>query len=154
MFTKRHNPKPESPHSSATQQARSDSSKVNKYRVKKYKTWGEFSKIFEAITDPIVVFDAEFNVIKINRAAKYFFPGDPVGKKCFLTKHKFALACRNCPTWQSLKTGTTTTSEILSPQTGNPILLKTYPIYNKLKKIKGVVLIGRESTDVPIKWKR
>lgn len=110
--------------------------------------------IFDAITDPIIVFDTEFNLIKINKAAKYFFTGCPIGKKCFLTKHRFALACKNCPTWQTLKTGSTTTSEILSPQTSTPILLKTYPIYNRLKKIEGVVLIGRESSDVPKKVKR
>lgn len=131
-----------------------DVSKGRAYRARTYKTLGEFNRIFDAITDPIVVFDTEFKVIKINKTAKYFFTGCTIGKKCFLTKHKFALACKSCPTWQTLKTGTPTTSEILSPKTGNPILLKTYPIYNRLKKIKGVVLIGRESSDVPVKWKR
>lgn len=112
-----------------------------------------FDRIFDAITDPIIVFDAEFNLVKINKAAKHFFTGYPIGKKCFFTKHKFALACKNCPTWQTLKTGSATTSEILSPKTSTPLLLKTYPIYNKQKKVKGVVLIGRESSDIPIKWK-
>lgn len=118
------------------------------------KTREKFKSIFNAITDPIIVFDAEFNVIKINTAAKEFFTGCPIGKKCFFTKHKFALACKNCPTWQTLKTGVTTTSEILNPKTGTTLLLKTYPIYNRLKNIKGVVLVGRESDDVPMKWNR
>ncbi len=118
------------------------------------KAWGEYDRIFNAITDPIIVFDEDFNVIKINNEAKHFFAGRPVGKKCFFIKHKFAMACKNCPTWQTLKTGKATTSEILSPQTGDLLLLKTYPIYNRLKKVKGVILIGRESTDVPLKWKK
>jgi len=128
--------------------------KGHKARAGKYNKWDEFNSIFDAITDPIMVFDTEFKLIKINKAAKYFFSGYPVGKKCFFTKHKFALACKNCPTWQTLKTGSTTTSEILDPKTSIPILLKTYPIYNRLKKVKGVVLIGRESNDVPIKLQR
>ena len=86
--------------------------------------------------------------------AKDFFKGCPIGKKCFYTTHKFALVCKNCPTWQTLKTGATTTSEIPNPKTSTTLLLKTYPIYNRLKNIKGVVLIGRESDDVPMKWNR
>lgn len=114
----------------------------------------KFDHILDVITDPIILFDVEFHIIRTNKAAKHFFTGYPIGKKCFFLKHKFALACKNCPTWQTIKTGTTATGEILSPKTGNLILLKTYPVYNKLKKIKGVVLVGRESTDVPVKWKR
>lgn len=119
-----------------------------------YSSWGEFGRIFDAITDPIIIFDTEFKVININKAAKHFFPECAIGEKCFSTKHKFALACKNCPTWQTLKTGATTTCEILSQKNGDPILLKAYPVYNRLKKLKGVVLIGRESDDVPVKWKR
>ncbi|MEP9410819.1 MAG: hypothetical protein HRF42_05340 [Candidatus Brocadia sp.] len=122
-------------------------------RTRRHKNWVGFDRIFDAITDPVIVFDAEFNLVKINKAARNFFTGYPIGKKCFFTKHKFALACKNCPTWQTLKTGSATTSEILSPKTSTPILLKTYPIYSKQKKVKGVVLIGRESGDIPIKWK-
>lgn len=118
------------------------------------KTEEKHDYIFNAITDPIIVFDAEFNVININKAAKEFFIGHPIGKKCFFTEHKFALACKNCPTWQTLKTGKTSTSEILSPKTSTLLLLKTYPIYNRLKNIKGAVLIGRESNDVTIKRKK
>src|SRR3990167_1352154 len=116
-------------------------SKGQTYRTSMHKTREELNSIFNAITDPIIVFDAEFKVIKINKAAKEFFTGYPIGKKCFFTKHKFALACKNCPTWQTLKTGVTTTSEILNPKTGTTLLLKTYPIYNRLKNIKGVVLV-------------
>ena len=124
------------------------------YRTKTRKTKEKLDSIFNAITDPIIVFDTEFNVININKAAKEFFIGHPIGKKCFFTKHKFALACKNCPTWQTLKSGKTTTSEILSPKTSTLLLLKTYPIYNRLKNIKGAVLIGRESNDVTIKRKK
>ncbi|MDR4507671.1 MAG: PAS domain-containing protein [Candidatus Brocadiaceae bacterium] len=114
----------------------------------KRKKQGEFESIFNAITDPIVVFDTEFNVIKINKAAQCFFAGNPVSKKCFFIKHKFALACKNCPTWQTLKTGIASNSEIVSPETEKPLLLKTYPIFNRRKRIKGVILIGRESSDI------
>ena len=155
MFPKRYRSKSESPDLDASSQSRTSMRKKPVVRGRKYKKFGGFDRIFDAITDPIIVFDTEFNLIKINKAAKYFFTGNPIGKKCFFTKHKFALACKNCPTWQTLKTGsTTTTSEILSPQTSTPILLKTYPIYNRLKKVEGVVLIGRESSDVPRKAKR
>ena len=98
-----------------------------------YSSWGEFGRIFDAITDPIIIFDTEFKVININKAAKHFFPECAIGEKCFSTKHKFALACKNCPTWQTLKTGATTTCEILSQKNGDPILLKAYPVYNRLK---------------------
>lgn len=109
--------------------------------------------IFNSTMDPIIVFDSEFNIVKINTAAKVFFTGYPVGKKCFSTKHKFALACKNCPIWQTLKTGKTATSEVLNPETCMPVLLKTYPIYNRLKNVQGVVLVGREGNDIPVKQK-
>ena len=70
------------------------------YPAKMFKTREKLYPIFNAITDPIVVFDTEFNVTNINKAAKEFFVDHPIGKKCFFTKHKFALACKNCPTWQ------------------------------------------------------
>ncbi|KAB2833630.1 MAG: hypothetical protein F9K48_08000 [Candidatus Brocadia sp.] len=154
MFSKRYHLHSASLDSSAQLQDRTSMRKGHKIRPRRDTKWDDFNRIFDAIADPIMVFDTEFKLIKINKAARYFFSGYPVGKKCFFTKHKFALACKNCPTWQTLKTGVTTTSEILDPKTNIPILLKTYPIYNRLKKIKGVVLIGRESDDVPIKLKR
>ena len=154
MFTKRYSSKSESTHLNTPSLARKVVSKGHTYPTSMRKTREKLNSIFNAITDPIVVFDAEFNVTKINKAAKEFFTGCPIGKKCFFTKHKFALACKNCPTWQTLKTGATTTSEMLNPKTGATLLLKTYPIYNRLKNIKGVVLVGRESDDVPMKWNR
>ncbi|MCF6158890.1 MAG: hypothetical protein E3K32_10030 [wastewater metagenome] len=122
--------------------------------VKTRKTRDEYNNILDIITDPIVIFDDKFKVKKINKAAKQFFTGYPIGKKCFFMRHKFTMACKDCPIWQTVKTGTTMTGEILCSTTGNPILLKTYPIYSRVKKVKGVILIGRESSDVPVKWKR
>ncbi|MGQ3685373.1 MAG: hypothetical protein ACUBOA_10285 [Candidatus Loosdrechtia sp.] len=117
------------------------------------KVEGASDQIIDMVTDPVVVFDTEFKVIRINKAARKFFTGRPIGKKCFLLKHEFVMACKDCPIWQTLKTGATMTSEILNSKTNNPILLKTYPIYSR-KKIQGVILIGRESQDVPAKWRR
>ncbi|MBI2471768.1 MAG: hypothetical protein HYV59_11095 [Planctomycetes bacterium] len=154
MLTKRYKSKSESTHLNTTARSRKVAGKGHAYLTRMHKTREGLNSIFNAITDPIIVFDAEFKVTKINKAAKEFFTGCPIGKKCFYTKHKFALACKNCPTWQTLKTGATTTSEILNPKTSATLLLKTYPIYNRLKNIKGVVLIGRESDDVPMKWNR
>ena len=154
MFTKRYSSKSEPTYLNTPSLARNVVNKGHTDHTSMRKTREKLNSIFNAITDPIIVFDAEFNVIKINTAAKEFFTGCPIGKKCFFTKHKFALACKNCPTWQTLKTGVTTTSEILNPKTGTTLLLKTYPIYNRLKNIKGVVLVGRESDDVPMKWNR
>ncbi len=122
--------------------------------MKTGKTREVFNYVFNAIPDPIVVFDTEFRVITINKAAEHFFSGSPLGKKCFLTRHKFALACKNCPTWQTMKTGAITTGETINPKTGNLICLKTYPIYNRLKKIKGVVVVGHENMDVPTRWQK
>lgn len=154
MFAKRYNSKSKSACLNTDTQAHVNVSKKYTSPARKQKTWGEFDRIFDMITDPIVIFDAEFKVININKAGRHFFTGRPLGKKCFLIKHKFALACKDCPIWQTLKTGVTTTSEIVSSKSGDPILLKTYPIYTRLKKIKGVVMVGRESSDVPVKWKR
>ncbi len=155
MFKKRYNSKLESLRLDDPPPTRKKVGKRHTYRAAGYKTWGKLDCIFDAITDPIVVFDLEFSVIMLNKSAKQFFTGCPIGKKCFLTKHKFALACKNCPTWQTLKTGSITTSEILNPKTDSLLLLKTYPIYNRQKKvIKGVVLVGRESNDVSVKWKK
>src|SRR5574341_2206338 len=117
LFKKRYNSKSESLRLDDPPHTRKKVGKGQTYRTAGYETWGELDCVFNAITDPIVVFDSEFSVIRINKSARQFFKGCPIGKKCFLTKHKFALACKNCPTWQTLKTGLTTTSEILNPKT-------------------------------------
>ena len=115
---------------------------------------GGIDSFIDSITDPIVIFDAELNIKKLNKAARQFFPGKPVDKKCFATKHKFVSACKDCLIWQTLKTGHSICGEMLNFKTGDPILLKSYPMYNSQKKLTGVVLIGRNSSDVPIKWMR
>ncbi len=154
MITKKQKPKLETQRLKSPPHSRRVVGKRQGRRAATHETGKELRSVFDAITDPIIVFDAEFRVVKINAAAREFFTGCPVGKKCFFTKHKFALACKDCPTWQTLKTGVAKTGEIQSPKTSAALLLKTYPIYNRLKNIKGVVLVGRESRDVPLKWKR
>lgn len=153
LLTKKNRSKTTSPREDYTPKTRLNPRNTTRRRAKPDNIQKNFSSIFHAISDPIVVFDTEFRVITINKSAELFFAGYPVGKKCFFTRHKFALTCKNCPTWQTLKTGAVTSGEVMSPKTGNLIHLKTYPIYNRLKKIKGVVVVGHECADIPARWK-
>ena len=114
MLTKRY--KSESARLNTSSRSRKVVGKGYTYRTKMHKTREELNSIFNAITDPIIVFDAEFKVTAINKAAEDFFTGCPIGKKCFFTKHKFALACKNCPTWQTLKNRRYYNQRNLKPQ--------------------------------------
>ncbi|HHT9124321.1 MAG TPA: PAS domain-containing protein [Candidatus Brocadiia bacterium] len=110
--------------------------------------------LFDAITDPVIVFDTELRIIKINKAAVHFFPECPVGKKCFTIKHAMTPICKDCPAWQSIRTGKPAFTEMYDPDTGDTLLIKTYPIFNGAGEVNAVALVGRVSRDVLTKWLR
>lgn len=111
-------------------------------------------RLFDAITDPVIVFDTELRIIKINKSAVHLFPEDPVGKKCFTIKHAMAPICKDCPAWQSIRTGKTAFTEMYDPDTGQTLLIKTYPIFDAAGEVSAVALVGRVSRDVLTKWLR
>ena len=78
MFPKRYRSKSESPDLDASSQSRTSMRKKPVVRGRKHKKFGGFDRIFDAITDPIIVFDTENKKKKINKAAKYFFNGKEI----------------------------------------------------------------------------
>ena len=107
--------------------------------------------LFDAIADPVIIFDTELRIIKINKVGKlHFFPEHSVGKKCFMIKHTMAPICKDCPTWQTIKTGKTAFAEMDDPDTGHALLIKTYPILDVAGAVNAVALVGQVSRDVRI----
>lgn len=98
--------------------------------------------ILDAITEPVIIFDTELRIVKINKAGVRFFQEYPVGRRCFAIKHTMAPICKDCPAWQSIRTGRTASAEMYDPDTGHTLLIKTYPIFDKAGEVNAVALVG------------
>jgi nitrogen fixation/metabolism regulation signal transduction histidine kinase len=104
---------------------------------------GFLEHLFDAITDPVIIFDTELRIVMINKVGKrHFFPEHSVGKKCFAIKHTMAPICKDCPAWQSIRTGKNAFAKMYDPDTGHTLLIKTYPIFNEDGAVSAVALIG------------
>lgn len=106
--------------------------------------------LLDIITEPVIVFDTELRIITINKAASHFFPECPVGKKCFTIKHTMAPICKDCPAWQSIRTGkiVLATAKMYDSCTGQTLQVETYPIFDVAGAVNAVAVVGRSNKDV------
>jgi two-component system cell cycle sensor histidine kinase/response regulator CckA len=109
--------------------------------------------IFASIQDGIVVFDREYNIIRVNPAIEHWYAHalPLVGKKCFAAFHGRREPCEICPYHDTLETGKA--GYMISPRRGqdgaetgwNEVF--TFPLPDMATgKVKGVVEYIRDIT--------
>jgi PAS domain S-box-containing protein len=111
----------------------------------------EWSKIFDSISDIIYILDTDFRFISLNKAACDFFhvgPGDLIGKKCYEVVHKTGKPWKNCPFVLTLKDNQPHTEEVDDPGIGRPLLISASPLFDADGKLKGIVHIAKDLSDV------
>lgn len=107
----------------------------------------EWEETFDIINDSITIHDADFNIIRANRAAENLL-GIPfssiLGQKCYKSYHKTPCPPDRCPSCKTLRTGIPNTHEIFEPSLNKHLEIKALPRIDKDKKLTGVVHVVRD----------
>jgi PAS domain S-box-containing protein len=108
--------------------------------------------IFSSIKDGLTVFDLDRNILRVNPAMEFTFPGLPlVGRKCYEVFYRRDAICPNCPAEHTIKTGEASQA-VLEVATGEEDLrfieIFTYPYINRATgQVGGVIEYIRDITD-------
>lgn len=94
--------------------------------------------VFNAITDVIVVQDADYNIIRSNRIAREVYGEDINGRKCYsVYRNKTEMNCKECPVDATRMSGKAHRMEMIHPKTKEVWQINNFP----LKDEKGEVIL-------------
>ncbi|MFV0436899.1 MAG: PAS domain-containing protein [Desulfopila sp.] len=105
---------------------------------------------FDAIADLVSIHDKEMRIVRANKALSNFLgrsPAELVGQHCFKIMHGINHPWPDCPHLTTVKTGETTTFEVIDQNIGTPLLVRCAPIRDPNGKLLGTVHVAREITD-------
>ena len=109
----------------------------------------EWEETFDIINDAITIHDAEFNIIRANKAAEKMLNMPFVtmfSQKCYKSYHGTESPPENCPSCRTMKTGIAGTTEVFEPHLNKCIEIKALPRFDKDGRIIGVVHVLRDIT--------
>ncbi|MBF0328879.1 MAG: response regulator [Nitrospirae bacterium] len=110
----------------------------------------EWEEIFDTINDAITIHDADFNIIRANKAAVEML-GLPfftiLKQKCFQSYHGTGCPPDGCPSCSSLKTGIPSVSKIFEPHLNKHLEIKALPRFDKNNIIIGLIHIVKDITE-------
>ena len=115
-----------------------------------YQTRKEWEEVFNTITDMITVHDADYNIIRSNKAAEQmlklpFLENELV--KCFEYYHGTECPPERCPSCQCLTTGKAATSEIFEPHLNMFVEIRAIPRFDSKKNLIGLIHIVRDISE-------
>lgn len=116
----------------------------------------EWSRTFDAISDLIFIQNADYTILRVNRAfasALKARPEDLVGKKCYELLHKRNSPWPDCPFEQVKKDKTTHIQEIDDVNIGMPLMVTASPIFNDKGDLIGCVHVAADITIIKEKGK-
>lgn len=105
---------------------------------------------FNTINDAITIHDADFNIIRANKAASELL-GLPflqiTRQKCFESYHGTGCPPEGCPSCQTLKTGKASVTEIYELHLKKYIEIKALPRFNENNRLIGLIHVVRDITE-------
>ncbi|MBI4736936.1 MAG: GAF domain-containing protein, partial [candidate division NC10 bacterium] len=111
----------------------------------------EWEHTFDSIPDMVAVLDAEYRLIRVNRALAERLrvaPKELVGQRCYTALHGRETPLPGCPHAQTLVTGRPTTLEIEEPHLGGIFLITTSPLFGAGEQPAVCVHIVRDITEM------
>ncbi len=110
----------------------------------------EWTESFDAINDMITIHDADFNIIRANKAAEKGLGlgmRDILTNKCYKSYHGMGCPPEGCPSCQTLKTGVSSSAEVFESHLNKYIEIKAMPRFGPNHAIIGVVHVVRDITE-------
>ncbi len=107
----------------------------------------EWERTFDAITDPVMILDANYRILKANKAmagALGVTPAKAVGMTCYEAVHATQAPPDNCPHAQLLADGQACTQEIHEPRLGGHYLISVSPLYAPDGTLVGSIHAARD----------
>jgi len=109
----------------------------------------EWEATFDAIADGISIHDADFRIVRANRALAERLGTTPralVGRTCYELFHHSQSPLENCPHASVMQNGQPQSIELEEPVLGGTFQLSTYPLRNGRGEITGSVHVLRDIT--------
>ncbi len=114
------------------------------------KARADWEESFNIINDAITVHDADFNIIRANRAAEELL-SLPVltmsRQKCYVSYHGTDCPPEGCPSCNTLKSGEPSISELYEPRLGKHIEIKALPRTDASGRLIGLVHVVRDISE-------
>jgi PAS domain S-box-containing protein len=109
----------------------------------------EWQTTFDSITEMISIHDANWKIIRVNKALADAMEKEPeelIGMKCCEVFHNTEQACRDCPHLRTLETGKPATLELSESCFGVQLGMSTWPIFDDTGKVTASVHIAYDIT--------
>ncbi len=111
----------------------------------------DWEETFDIINDAITIHDAEYNILRANRAAEQLLGlrmEEILGRKCFISYHGTGCAPEGCPSCQTLQDGVSSVNEIYEPHLGKHLEIKALPRFeHEGGRIIGIIHVVRDIGD-------
>ncbi|MFA5834652.1 MAG: PAS domain S-box protein [Bacteroidota bacterium] len=110
----------------------------------------EWERTFDAISDPIIILDTHFRILKANKAMASVFNTDPIGitgLRCFEAVHGAQAPPDFCPHAKMLKDGCPHSVEIYEHKLGGNFIVSVSPLYTPEGVLYGSIHIAKNITD-------
>lgn len=110
----------------------------------------DWSNTFDTINDAITIHDADYNILRANKAAESLLGramSDILTNKCFKSYHGRDCPPGGCPSCKTLKTGVCSSTELFEPHLNKFIEIKAMPRFDDNHNIIGVVHVVRDITE-------
>lgn len=107
----------------------------------------EWTATFDAISDFVSVHDAEFRIVRANKALAGLLghhPKDLIGKKCHQVIHGTNQPWPECPHSRAIGRRVTVTAEIIDARLGIPLLVSCSPLFGPGGALVGSVHVARD----------
>jgi len=115
--------------------------------------------IFDSITDPISVQNAQFQIERYNHAVvQSFFSSmarevtsfaeqTALGQPCYSVYFKKRNPCDRCPATETLRTGRSGLTEVYDEESGRYLQISTYPLFDEYGKVTSFVESIKDVTE-------
>ena len=110
----------------------------------------EWESTFDTIEDLISIHDADFTIVRANKAVAKKFNMDIkaiIGKKCYKIFHGTEEPWKTCPHRKTTETMTTCTEEIEDPHMCGIFNITTFPYFNAAGKCTGSIHVAKDVTE-------
>ena len=114
------------------------------------KAKSEWETTFDAVTDLITIRDQDYRILRANKAAfkRYGLqPQEMIGKKCYELLNRRETPCEGCYVSEALITKKPAFGERESQYLNGIFQYFTFPVYNEVGEVTGVVDLAREITE-------